>query len=134
MERVLDGTLDAHSRAELTRTSPRECAAQQYHEELARYPSPREWWRVATLPGGDPVGFVIPAHNGYNPIIAYIGVLPEHRGRGHIDDLLAEGTRLLAGQDVPRIRASTDLGNAPMAAAFARAGHAVLEHQVEMTW
>ncbi|MBB4754263.1 GNAT family N-acetyltransferase [Actinoplanes lobatus] len=134
MERVLDGTLDAHSRAELARMSPRECAAQQYHEELSRYPSPPEWWRVATLPDGDPVGFVIPAHNGYNPILAYIGVVPEHRGRGHIDDLLAEGTRLLAGQDVPRIRASTDLGNVPMAAAFARGGYAVLEHQVDMTW
>ncbi|MBO3739150.1 GNAT family N-acetyltransferase [Actinoplanes flavus] len=134
MERVLDGALDAHSRDELTRMSPRECAESQYHEELLRYPSPREWWRVATLPDGDPVGFVIPAHNGYNPIIAYIGVVPDHRGRGHIDALLAEGTRLLAGQDVPRIRASTDLGNVPMAAAFARAGYAVHEHQVDMTW
>ena len=30
-----------------------------------------------------------------------------------------EYSRLLAAQDVPRIRAATDVGNAPMAAAFA---------------
>jgi RimJ/RimL family protein N-acetyltransferase len=134
MTLVLEGSLDAHSRAELTRMTPRECTEEQFHTELAKYPSPREWWRIATLPGGDPVGFVIPAHNGYNPIIAYIGIVPAHRGRGHIDDLLAEGTRILAAEDVPRIRASTDVGNVPMAAAFARAGYHTFERQLDMIW
>jgi RimJ/RimL family protein N-acetyltransferase len=114
--------------------APREQAAEQYRDELAKYPSPPEWWRVATLPGGEPVGFVIPAHNGYNPIIAYIGVVPAHRGHGYIDDLLAEGSRVLVAQDVPRIRAATDVGNVPMAAAFARAGFRVFERQFDMTW
>ncbi|MER6691503.1 GNAT family N-acetyltransferase [Streptomyces minutiscleroticus] len=134
MAAVLEGTLDAHSREDLTRMSPREAAAAQYEEELARYPSPREWWRIATLPDGEPVGFVIPAHNTYNPVIAYIAVLPGHRGRGHVDDILAEGTRVLAAQDVPRIRASTDLGNVPMAAAFRRAGYVDFEREINMTW
>jgi RimJ/RimL family protein N-acetyltransferase len=134
MTLVLDGTLDAHSRDELTRMTPSQVAREQYHGELERYESPHDWWRIATLPGGEPVGFVIPAHNGYNPIIAYVGVVPAHRGRGHISDLLAVGTSLLAAQDVPRIRAATDVGNAPMAAAFARAGYAVFERQLDMTW
>ncbi|REE65364.1 hypothetical protein BX257_8090 [Streptomyces sp. 3212.3] len=134
MTRVLEGTLDAHSRDELTRTSPREAAVKQYEEELARYRTPRDWWRIATLPDGEPVGFVIPAHNGYNPIIAYIGVLPEQRGNGYVDDVLAEGTRVLAGQDVPRIRASTDMANVPMAQAFARAGYATFGGEINMTW
>jgi ribosomal protein S18 acetylase RimI-like enzyme len=131
---VLDGTLDAHGRADLTRRSPREVAVAQYEEELTRYPSPREWWRVATLPDGEPVGFVIPAHTGYNPAIAYIGVRPKHRGHGYVDEILAEGTRVLAAEDVPRIRADTDLGNVPMARAFARAGYVVFQHQINMTW
>jgi RimJ/RimL family protein N-acetyltransferase len=76
----------------------------------------------------------VPAHNGYNPIIAYLAVLPEHRGRGYVDEILAEGTRVLTAQDVPRIRASTDLGNAPMAAAFARAGYVDFEREINMTW
>jgi len=77
---------------------------------------------------------VIPAHNGYNPIIAYLGVVPAHRGHGYIHDVLAAGTSLLAAQDVPRIRAATDVGNAPMAAAFALAGYVTFERQVDMTW
>jgi RimJ/RimL family protein N-acetyltransferase len=134
MTLVLDGTLDAHSRDELRRMTPRQAAQAQYHNELERYASPQEWWRIATLPDGEPIGFVIPAHNGYNPIIAYLGVVPDHRGHGYIRDVLAEGTRLLAAQNVPRIRAATDVGNEPMAAAFAMAGYITFERQIDMTW
>jgi len=134
MTGVLDGTLDAHGRADLTRMSAREAAVAQYEDELSGYRTPREWWRIALLPDGEPVGFVIAARNAYHPIIAYIGVLPAHRGHGYVDDILAEGTRVLAAQDVPLIRASTDLGNVPMARAFARAGYVAFEHQIDMTW
>ena len=134
MTLVLDGTLDVHSRLDLQRLSPREAAEEQFREELVRYPSPRSWWRIACRPAGDPVGFVIPARNDYNAIIAYIGVVPAHRGHGYIDDILAEGTRILAAQDVPRIRASTDVGNTPMEAAFARAGYETFQRQLDMTW
>ena len=134
MTLVLEGTLDAHSRADLTRMTAAQAAAEQYDDELANYRSPRDWWRIATTPGGDPVGFVIPARNSYNPIIAYIGVLPAYRGRRHIDDLLAEGTRILAAQDVPRIRAATDVGNVPMARAFHRAGYTHFQGEINMTW
>jgi RimJ/RimL family protein N-acetyltransferase len=134
MTLVLDGTLDAHSRDELTRMSARQAAQEHYHDEFERYASPHEWWRIATLPDGEPVGFVIPAHNGYNPIIAYLAVVPAHRGHGYVHDLLAAGTSLLAAQNVPRIRAATDVGNAPMAAAFARAGYVIVERQIDMVW
>jgi GNAT superfamily N-acetyltransferase len=134
MTAVLEGTLDAHSRADLTRMTPAEAAREQYRGELDRYASPHDWWRIAVLPDGEPAGFVIPAHNGYNPIIAYLAVLPAHRGRGYIDDILAEGTRVLAAEEVPWIRASTDVGNIPMAAAFARAGYRTFGGQIDMTW
>jgi RimJ/RimL family protein N-acetyltransferase len=134
MTLVLDGSLDAHSHDDLTRMTPSQAARVQYHNELERYASPHEWWRIAALPDGEPVGFVIPAHNGYNPIIAYLGVVPAHRGHGYIHDLLAAGTSRLAAQNVPRIRASTDVGNAPMAAAFALAGYVTFGRQIDMTW
>jgi RimJ/RimL family protein N-acetyltransferase len=135
MTSVLDGTLDAHSRDDLTRMSPERAAAEQFEGELARYSTPREWWRIAALPSGEPVGFVIPARNHYNPIIAYLGVVPAHRGQGYISQILAEGTRILAAQDdVPHIRASTDVGNVPMAQAFARAGWVTFERQISMVW
>lgn len=124
MTRALDGTLDAHSRTDLAQMSPDEAALKHYEQELATYSSPREWWRIGTLgENGEPVGFVIAARNAYHPVIAYLGVVPEHRGHGYVDGLLAEGTRILAAEDVPRIRAATDLGNVPMAKAFARAGY-----------
>jgi RimJ/RimL family protein N-acetyltransferase len=134
MTRVLEGTLDAHSRSELTRMTPAEQANLQFDNELAGYTTPRDWWRVATLPDDTPVGFVIPARNAYNPIIAYLGVLPAFRGKGYVDDILGEGTRILAAQGVPRIRAATDVGNVPMARCFARAGYAIFERQLDMTW
>lgn len=134
MTLVLDGTLDAHNRADLTRMSAREAAVKHFEGELARYRSPRDWWRVATLPDGAPVGFVTPARNDYNPIIGYLAVLPEHRGNGYIDEILADGTRILNAQNVPRIRAATDLGNFPMANAFQRVGYVNFERTINMTW
>jgi RimJ/RimL family protein N-acetyltransferase len=134
MTRVLEGTLDAHSLHDLTTLSAREAAEAQYAEELAGYRGPRDRWRVAALPDGDPVGFVVPAHNGDKPVITYIAVLPGHRGKGYVDEILAEGTRVPTAEDVPRIRASTDLGNLPMARAFAHAGYVDLERESDMAW
>ncbi|MFJ9468166.1 GNAT family protein [Streptomyces caniferus] len=79
-------------------------------------------------------GFDVPARNDYNPIIAYIAVLPSHRGNGYIDDIRADGTRILAQQHLPRIRASTDLGNIPMANAFRAAGYINFGRAINMTW
>ena len=135
MAPVLEGTLDAHGQAHLASgLSAREAAEKHYDEEFAHLKTPQEWWRIAQLPGGEPVGFVIPARNNYHPVIAYIGVLPEHRGNGYIDDILAEGTRVLAAQGVDRVRAATDLGNVPMAEAFARLGYVNFERAFDMVW
>jgi hypothetical protein len=60
MTLVLDGTLDAHSQADLASMTPGQAAVAHYERELANYRSPRQWWRVATLPDGEPVGFVTP--------------------------------------------------------------------------
>ncbi len=135
MTRALEGTLDFHSQADLAGMSAREAAVRQYKEEFDTFTSPRDWWRIATSRDtGEPVGFVIAARNAYNPIIAYLGVLPEHRGQGYVDGILAEGTRVLAANDVPRIRAATDLDNVPMAKAFARAGYVNFERAINMAW
>jgi RimJ/RimL family protein N-acetyltransferase len=134
MTEVSDGTLDGHTLEDLRSMSPREAARAHFDRELAHYRSPREWWLVGTLPDGEPVGFACPARNEYGPIIGYIAVRPAHRGKGYIDDLLGEATRLLAGRGVPRIRAATDVGNVPMARAFERAGYANFERVVTMVW
>ncbi|MEU9482585.1 GNAT family N-acetyltransferase [Streptomyces decoyicus] len=72
-------------------------------EWVPESPVPEPSGRLAFRPvsgespdSGEPVGLVIAARNQYRPIIAYLGVLAEHRGRGYIDEILAEGTRVLA--------------------------------------
>ena len=132
--RVLEGTLDANSRGELATEMPREVARAQCEKEFARYTSPRDWWRVAVNGEDEVVGFVIPARNAYHHIVAYIAVLPDHRGNGYIDGILAEGTRVLAEAGATHIRASTDVGNVPMANSFARAGYATFERLINMAW
>lgn len=123
LTRVLDDTLDEHSRAELGTKPPHEVARTQLDDEFPHYRGPRDWWAIGCLPDGEPVGFVIPSRNDYSWIIAYIGVLPEHRGRGYIDELLDHGTRVLASAGAEVIKASTDSANSPMAAAFHRRGY-----------
>ncbi|MFC7104745.1 GNAT family N-acetyltransferase [Nonomuraea rubra] len=49
--------------------------------------------------------------------------MPEHRGHGYVDDLLARGTRTLAEAGLQRVVAATDVANVPTANAFLRAGY-----------
>ncbi len=134
LTQVLEGTLDEHSRTELRTKAPRDVATDQLDDEFPSYRGLRDWWAICCLPDGEPVGFVIPSRNDYSWIIAYIGVLPEHRGHGYIDDLLDYGTRVLAGAGAPIVKASTDRGNAPMAAAFHRCGYSTTGEEIDYSF
>ena len=68
-----------------------------------------------------------PGLGPFGPDVAYVGVPPEHRGNGYADDLLLEASHLLAEAGATEIEAATDVGNAPMAAAFARCGYVVVD-------
>jgi RimJ/RimL family protein N-acetyltransferase len=126
------GSLDAHARRAIAE-SGLEAAAQAELDTLRWMPSPRSWWRVAYAPGGELAGLAVPCRNYSDPVIGYIAVVPEQRGRGYAYDLLAEATHLLAGEGVDRIVAGTDVTNIPMARAFARAGYPVIQHRIDFT-
>ncbi len=122
--RVLEGTLDGTSRT----TADAVGAAEQARLDVAFYRDKmwgdRAWWRVARTAGGEAVGFGVPSRNLAVPVVGYLGVVPEHRGHGYVDDILAEITRVLAAEaGADTIEADTDLANRPMAAAFERAGY-----------
>jgi RimJ/RimL family protein N-acetyltransferase len=127
--RVHRGTLDAHARRDLARLGP-EAAAREELATLNWFPAPREWWRLASTPAGEPVGIAVPSRNYESPVIGFVGVVPEQRGRGYGDDLLVEATHLLVEQGAHRIVADTDVTNTPMAAAFARAGYPVVQERI----
>ena len=75
------------------------------------------------------MGLVMPAEPPGFLTVFYVGVVPEMRGRGYVDGLLAAGTATLLkarrrDKNEKHLRADTDVANAPMAAAFERAGWA----------
>jgi GNAT superfamily N-acetyltransferase len=120
---TLDGTLDAHARRDVARDGA-DAAARAIVDEL---PGPRSLVRLAHDPAGRCVGITVPALRPWGPDISYVGVLPEHRGNGYAGELLVEATLLLAEGGATEITAATDVGNAPMAAAFARCGYVVVD-------
>lgn len=81
------------------------------------------WWELAYTPDEDLIGVTVPTEIPAGGTIGYIGVVPEMRGRGYVDALLARGTATLIETGAERITASTDIHNTPMTDAFRRAGY-----------
>ncbi|MFI5759380.1 GNAT family N-acetyltransferase [Streptomyces sp. NPDC051563] len=124
--RLSQGSLDLHTQNEL-RTIDAEELARDDMEFYTDCPGERSWWRLAHLPDGTLAGLAIPSATPYHRNVGYLGVVPEQRGKGLIDEILAEITRFHAAEGAERITATTDTVNAPMAAAFTRAGYEVTE-------
>ncbi|MEU9142542.1 GNAT family N-acetyltransferase [Streptomyces sp. NPDC048349] len=124
--RLSAGSLDLHTQTELRSMDPEQLAREDV-EFYRDCPGERSWWRLAELPDGTLAGMAIPSATPYHRNVGYLGVVPEQRGRGLIDEVLAEITRFHAAAGAERITATTDTVNAPMAAAFDRAGYEVTE-------
>ena len=120
--RIAEGSLDAQTRANLAAKGVDATAREEMDFYLGA-PGKREWWRIAYTREREVAGMAIPSATPYNVNVGYLGVVPEFRGRGYVDEVLAEITRLHASNGESRITATTDMGNAPMAAAFGRAGY-----------
>ncbi|MGI5291223.1 GNAT family N-acetyltransferase [Nonomuraea polychroma] len=120
--RVAVGSLDYDTRQGLLTMDP-QTQAREDVDVYKSMPGDRSWWRLAYTKNGDLVGVALPSANNAGPVVGYLGVVPEHRGHGYVDDLLAEITRFHAERGVQRIVADTDMGNVPMARAFERAGY-----------
>ncbi|MFF6772478.1 GNAT family N-acetyltransferase [Streptomyces sp. NPDC012637] len=129
LRRIHSVTLDAHA-LRAVEEGGIDRAAQEELDFFHWCPSPREWWQTAYTEEGDLAGIHIPAHNPSGPTIAFIGVVPEHRGRGYAYDLLAECTHVLAEEGAEFIGGATDQANFPMAANFAKAGFPVVRERV----
>lgn len=134
MNQVTAGSLDAYTRENLKTMTTDEAARKHFDAEIGAQLSARSSWRIALDANDAIVGFVTPGHNPYGPVIGYLAVLPEHRGRGYIDDILNEGVSVLAATGVSRIRAATDMTNTPMGDAFLRNGWTEYERSIDMAW
>lgn len=126
-----EGSLDVMTRRELESSSAHELARSEVDFYLA-CPGDRSWWRTAATADGTVVGVAIPSATPSNRNVGYLAVLPEHRGRGYVDGILAFITRFHAKEGASRITATTDAVNAPMAAAFHRAGYLCTETRIDL--
>ncbi|WKV72964.1 GNAT family N-acetyltransferase [Streptomyces sp. PCS3-D2] len=124
--RLSRGSLDLATRHELEVMDAEQLAREDF-DFYFDCPGERSWWRLAHLPDGRLAGLAVPSATPYHRNVGYLGVVPEQRGRGLIDEILAEITRFHASQGAERITATTDTVNKPMAAAFDRAGYEVTE-------
>jgi ribosomal protein S18 acetylase RimI-like enzyme len=116
------GTLDRNDRYYIAR-----CGPAAWAEEMLgfREPEDSESWLVGETADRVPIGYV--AVSAFDDAgtwtIAHIGVVPEARGRGHVDDLLAAADLAARGRGFTVGLSDVDADNAPMLAAMARAGH-----------
>ncbi|MBF4584549.1 GNAT family N-acetyltransferase [Curtobacterium sp. VKM Ac-2887] len=127
--RVAVGSLDAHTVASVDELGPRGAAADDL-EFYRSLPGSRDGWRIALDADGLVVGFVLATRTAYDAAISFIGVLPQHRGRGVVDGLLAEGLRVHAEAVEPKVVGTTDATNTPMRRAFERAGFVVTKRRI----
>jgi RimJ/RimL family protein N-acetyltransferase len=130
---VSDGSLDHSMRTERLRVGPAAEALKRI-DFLQRYPGIGGRSVVARDATGQLVGYVAPALANDVGVVAEIGVARPHRGRGYVHDLLAHATRVLAAEGAGRIVADTDCANAPMRAAFARAGYREFARRWDWGW
>ena len=82
-----------------------------------------EWWELAYTEDGALAGVIMAAKNPSSAVIAYVGVVPEQRGRGLAQELVRRGTERLLGSGATEIRGDCDRDNVGMVKAFERAGY-----------
>jgi ribosomal protein S18 acetylase RimI-like enzyme len=123
IRQVMQGSLDRDDQALVEMHGPEE-AARGFFNILRELDYRPEWWRLAYDPDDTVVGLIVPQRFSEDEgVINYIGVVPEQRGQGYVNDLLAEGTLSLHENGVKEVIADVDDVNSPMANALVRAGY-----------
>lgn len=127
--RVNESTLDAHAGRDIARWGPRATVERLIAEGDELPEGNRDWWRLAYTADGDTVGFTMPVRSPI-PTHGYLGVVPEHRGHHYSDDLVAETLHVITEAGETTAYDATDVGNAPMAASFARCRYRVVGRRI----
>jgi ribosomal protein S18 acetylase RimI-like enzyme len=80
------------------------------------------WWELAYTEGGALAGVIMGARNPSKAVVAYVGVVPEQRGRGLAAELVRRCTERLLASGAREIGGDCDRDNVAMVKAFERAG------------
>jgi len=123
IERVTEKTLDREDQLAQQEETPA-AAARSYLGILKDIDDTPSRWFLAFDRKHALVGLIAPQMlNDAVGAINYIGVVPEQRGKGYVNDLIARGTLILSDCGAQQVIASIDFVNMPMIAAAARAGY-----------
>ena len=121
MGEAIEGTLDRNDRFYLEVCGPSGWGRQMV--EFAQ-PGDEAGWLLAYEDDGTLAGYVaVGAFEEGLGTIVHIGVVPDRRGRGYVDDLLRAAARAARGLGYGRMLSDVDTNNAPMLAAMERNGH-----------
>jgi ribosomal protein S18 acetylase RimI-like enzyme len=101
------------------------CGAENWGRQMTAFVEGADepMWLIGYA-GGEAVGCVaVGSHDDWGSTIVHIGVLPEHRGHGYIDDLMAAATAAVQRAGISSMLSDVDVENQPMIDAMLRAGH-----------
>jgi ribosomal protein S18 acetylase RimI-like enzyme len=121
MAATIGGTLDRNDRFYLEA-----CGPAGWGRQMVEFlqPDDEPAWLLAYEPEGALAGYVaVGAFEGDLGTIAHIGVVPERRGRGYVDELLRAAAGAARARGYRRMLSDVDTLNAPMLAAMERNGH-----------
>jgi ribosomal protein S18 acetylase RimI-like enzyme len=104
-------------------------AARADFQDYQRLDFEPDWWELAYTESGALAGVIMAARNPSTAVIAYVGVVPEQRGRGLAVELVRRGTKRLLASDADEIRGDCDLDNIGMVKGFERAGFEQFAHR-----
>lgn len=100
-----------------------ELAAEKLFNLLKGIDYNEDWWKLAYI-NGELIGLIISQKfSNKDGAINYIGVVPQKRGQGFVDDLLINGTRILKEYGIEDVMGDIDVNNFPMEQALIRAGY-----------
>ena len=120
MSRCGEGSLDRNDRYYWDGSGPQNWARQM--TEYVSEPDTMMW--LIGYARDEPIGYVaVGRDEDWGSTIIHVGVLPNHRGNGYIDDLIAAGTAAARDQGITSMLSDVDVTNTPMMAAMRRAGH-----------
>ena len=124
IRRVMQGTLDRSDTQLCHRLGPEQAARAFFHNISDGMTYEPRLWKLGYTSTNALMGLVAPLKMwGDIGTIGYIGVVPEHRGKGYCVALLQQGTADLQVEGIQRVIADTDALNIPMQRTFEKVGY-----------
>lgn len=81
------------------------------------------WFELGFDADGSAAAVSLPSRNPTVAVIGFVGVSPQHRGKGYSASVVVRGTRILARAGAEVIRGDCDTVNLAMVRGFERAGY-----------